>query len=44
MVKRAIKKFKIKLLTNMEYFCIDISVMFTRVGNWFKRKRWDIEK
>jgi len=43
MVKRAIKKIKIKYLTNLEYFCIDIGATLTRLGNWAKRKRWDIE-
>jgi hypothetical protein len=30
-------------LTNLEYFCMDISAMLTRIGNWCKRKRWYIE-
>jgi hypothetical protein len=43
MVKRAIKALKINYLTNLEYFCIDISALLTRLGNWAKRKRWEIE-
>jgi hypothetical protein len=27
----------------VEYLCIDLSSMLTRIGNWCKRKRWEIK-
>jgi hypothetical protein len=43
MFKRTIKTVKRNFLTSLEHFCIDISDVLTRLGNWSKRKRWEIE-
>lgn len=37
-------RFKIKVLTRLEYLCINISAVFNRLGTWCKRKRWHIEE
>lgn len=36
-------RLKIKLLTKLEFLCIDISSFINRIGIWAKGKRWEIQ-
>lgn len=40
MVKRTTKK----VLTKLEWLCIDLSAWLNTMAQWLKRKRWEIEK